>query len=259
MKTTIDSVNSLPFSMGHCCSCVCQNRNVFVPKGNAINTLGDDWVYVDFDSENTEFEEDDVEETFMRDEALDELLSALEDALLWPKRDNCFPNSASIDSMNALFCMATAEMSRLATEDKFNEADEIADALVELVDVWGKSVFQTLNMTFFTREEISIGRFVAKVGQYLKPEPLQENDDDMAVKLYFFIVYDTDLEKYICTYHLEYRDYDGMADAIYLLKLKSRKGKVQIAAYGDTCPTYWKIRQDVLKDFAKRKRSFISC
>ena len=240
------------FSMGHCCSCVCKNRNVF-----AKESVGDDWVYIDYDSDFTEFEEDE-DETFMRDEALDELLSTLEDALLWPKRDSFFPNSASIDSMNTIFCMATAKMSRLATEGRFSEADEIADALLELVDVWGESVFQTLNMTFFTREEISLGRFAAKVGQYLKPEPLQENDNDLAVKLYFFIVYDTDLEKYVCTYHLEYRDYDGMADAIYILKLKSRKGKVQIVTYGDTCPTYWRIRQDVLKDFAKRKRSFIS-
>lgn len=238
--------------MGHCCSCVCKNRKVFVKE-----QVGDDWVYIDCDSEFTEFEEDE-DETFMRDEALDELLSAFEDALMWPQQQNCFPSSASIDSMNTMFSMATAEMSRLASEGKFNEADEVADALLELVDVWGESVFQTLNITFFTREEISLGRFAAKVGQYLKPEPLQENSDEFAVKLYFFIVYDIDLEKYICTYHLEYRDYDGMADAVYLLKLKSRKGKFHIATYGNTCPTYWTIRQDVLRDFSKRKRTFIS-
>ena len=239
--------------MGHCCSCVCKNRKDVFINGN----VGDDWVFVDTDSEFSEFRGDD-EETFTRDEALDELLSALEDALVWPQQQNLFPNSACVDSMNAMFCMATAEMSRLATEGKFNEADEIADALLELVDVWGESVFQTLNITFFTREEICLGRFAAKAGQYLKPEPLHENDDDSAVKLYFFIVYDNDLEKYTCTYHLEYRDYDGMADAVYTLKLKSRKGKFQIATYGDTCPSYWKIRQDVLFDFAKRKRSSIS-
>ena len=233
--------------MGHCCSCVSKNRDVFLDE-----SVGDDWAYgFDF----TEFEEEE-DETFMRDEALDKLMSALEDALLWPHRDRFFPNSASIDSMNTIFCMATAEMSRLATAERFSEADEIADALLELVNVWGESVFQTLKMEFFTREEISFGRFAVKVGQYLKPEPLQEND--LAVKLYFFIVHDTDLEKYVCTYHLEYRDYDGMAGAIYILKRKSRKGKAQIVTYGDTRPTYWRIRQDVLKDFAKRKRSFIS-
>ena len=236
--------------MGHCCSCVCKNRDVFLDE-----SVGDDWAYgFDF----TEFKEEEEDETFMRDEALDKLLSALEDALLWPHRDRFFPNSASIDSMNTIFCMATAEMSRLATAERFSEADEIADALLELVNVWGESVFQTLKMEFFTREEISFGRFAVKVGQYLKPEPLQENDNDLAVKLYFFIVHDTDLEKYVCTYHLEYRDYDGMAGAIYILKRKSRKGKAPIVTYGDTRPTYWRIRQDVLKDFAKRKRSFIS-
>ena len=240
--------------MGHCCSCVCKNRKDVFINGD----IDDDWVYVDNDSDFTQFFEDDDDGIFTRDEALDELLSALEDALVWPQKQTLFPNSACIDAMNAMFCMATAEMSRLATEEKYNEADEIADALSELVDVWGESVFQSLNISFFTREEICLGRFAAKAGQYLKPEPLHENDDDSAVKLYFFIVYDADLEKYICTYHLEYRDYDGMADAVYALKIKSRKGKIQIATYGDKCPSYWKIRQDFLYDFAKRKRSFIS-
>lgn len=238
--------------MGHCCSCVCKNKNFFVRR-----ELADDWVYIDYDSDFTEFEDD--EATFCRDEALDEILSAFEDALCWPKRQNFFPSSTAIDSMNAMFCMATSEMSRLASEGKCNEADEIADAFFELVDVWGESVFTSLNMTFFTREEIALGRFAVKVGQYLKPEPLEESEDDIAVKLFFFIVYDTDLEKYICTYHLEYRDFSGMTSGIYILKLKSRRGKVQVVVYGDTCPRYWRIRQDVLVDFSKRKRSFISC
>lgn len=238
--------------MGHCCSCVCKNKNLFVRR-----EIDDEWVYVDFDSDFTEFEDD--EETLCRDEVLEEILSAFEDALYWPKQQNFFPNSTAIESMNAMFCMATSQMSRLASEGKCNEADEIADAFFELVDVWGESVFNTLNMTFFTREEISLGRFAVKVGQYLKPEPLQENEDDIAVKLFFFIVYDTDLEKYICTYHLEYRDYSGMTSGVYILKLKSRRDKVQVVSYGDTCPRYWKIRQDVLVDFSKRKRSFISC
>lgn len=239
--------------MGHCCSCVC-NKPSFVRR----EYVEDDWVYIDYDSDFTEFE-DDEEATFCRDEALEEILSALEDALYWPQKQNFFPNSTAIDSMNAMFCMATSQMSRLASEGKCNEADEIADAFFELVDVWGESVFNTLNMTFFTREEIALGRFAVKVGQYLKPEPLEETEDDIAVKLFFFIVYDMDLEKYICTYHLEYRDYSGMTSGIYILKLKSRRGKVQVAVYGDTCPRYWKIRQDVLIDFSKRKRSFISC
>lgn len=240
--------------MGHCCSCVCNNKNLFVRR-----ETDDEWVYVDFDSDFTEFEDD--EETFCRDEAVDEILSAFEDALYWPKQQTFFPNSTAIESMNAMFCMATSQMSRLASEGKCNEADEIADAFFELVDVWGESVFTTLNMTFFTREEISLGQFAVKVGQYLKPEPLQEeeNEDDIAVKLFFFIVYDTDLEKYICTYHLEYRDYGGMTSGVYILKLKSRKGKVQVVSYGDTCPGYWKIRQDVLLDLSKRRRSFIMC
>ena len=70
---------------------------------------------------------------FTRDESLDELLSEFEDALFWPKRDKCFPSSASVDSMNMLFCKAATEMSRLAGDGKYNEADEVADALLELV------------------------------------------------------------------------------------------------------------------------------
>lgn len=241
-----------PSSMGHCCSCVCKKKNAFIRQKS-----DDEWVYIDFDSNFTDFDDD--EETICRDEELEEILSAFEEALFWPKQQSLFPNSTAIESMNALFCVATSQMSRLASMGKCNEADEIADAIFELVDVWGESVFTTLNMTFFTREEISLGRFAFKVGQYLKPEPLQENEDDIAVKLFFFIAYDTDLEKYICTYHLEYRDYGGMTAGVYILKLKSRKGKVQVASYGDTCPGYWKIRQDVLADFSKRKRSFISC
>lgn len=242
----------VPSSMGHCCSCLCKRTKAFIRQAS-----DDEWVYIDFDSDFTDFDDD--EETICRDEALDEILSALEDALCWPKQQSFFPNSTAIESMNAMFCVATSQMSRLASEGNCNGADEIADAIFELVDVWGEGVFKALNMTSFTREEISLGRFAVKVGQYLKPEPLQENEDDIAVKLFFFIVYDTDLEKYICTYHLEYRDYGGMTAGTYMLKLKSRRGKVQVASYGDTCPGYWKIRQDVLIDFAKRKRSFISC
>ncbi|KAJ7388952.1 hypothetical protein OS493_034584 [Desmophyllum pertusum] len=242
--------------MGHCCSCINNDKKAFRLR----ETVEDDWIFVDYDSTDfAEFEDDD-EVTFCRDEALDALLSAFEDALCWPQQQNIFPNSTTIDSMNAMFCVATSEMSRLASEGKCDQADEVADAFFELVDIWGESVFNTLNMTFFTREEISLGRFAVKVGQYLKPEPLEESaEEDIAVKLFFFIVYDTDLEKYVCTYHLEYRDYSGMTSGIYILKLKNRRGKVQVAVYGDTCPRYWSIRQDVLIDFSKRKRSFVSC
>ena len=48
--------------MGNCCSCVCKNRNVFLDE-----SVGYDWAY---DFEFTEFEEEE-DETFMRDEALD--------------------------------------------------------------------------------------------------------------------------------------------------------------------------------------------
>ena len=236
------------FDMGHCWSCMCREKKAHFRRGGCL----EDWVFVDSD-----FEDD--EETFYRDEALDEILSAFEEALSWPKEQNDFPNSTAIDAMNDMFCMASSEMSRLASGDKFTEADEIADAIVELYDVWGESVFSSLNVTFFTREEIPLNRFTIKVGQYLKPEPLQERENDIAVKLYFFIVYDMDLEKYVCTYHLEYRDFSGMTVGIYFLRLKCRRGRFQVASYGDSCPVYWKIRQDVLKDFSKRKRTFISC
>ncbi|RMX53572.1 hypothetical protein pdam_00004384 [Pocillopora damicornis] len=236
------------FDMGHCWSCMCREKKALFRRGGCL----EDWVFVDSD-----FEDD--EETFYRDEALDEILSAFEEALSWPKEQNDFPNSTAIDAMNDMFCMASSEMSRLASGDKFTEADEIADAIVELYDVWGESVFSSLNVTFFTREEISLNRFTIKVGQYLKPEPLQERENDIAVKLYFFIVYDMDLEKYVCTYHLEYRDFSGMTAGIYFLRLKCRRGRFQVASYGESCPVYWKIRQDVLKDFSKRKRTFISC
>ncbi|KAM7426886.1 hypothetical protein ABFA07_021888 [Porites harrisoni] len=76
--------------MGHCCSCVCQNRNVFSEKIKTVNSIRDDWIYVDFDSEITEFDEED-DATFMRDESLDELVSEFEDALFWSKRDKWFP------------------------------------------------------------------------------------------------------------------------------------------------------------------------
>ena len=189
-----------------------------------------------------------------RDEGLENVLSAFQDAFSWPQRETFFPSSASIVSLNALFCLATAEMSRLAADNKCNEADEIVNVVLELVHVWGENVFQSLKMRFFSREEICVGRFLIKVGQYLRPEPLQENCDEGGEKLYCFIAYDTELEKYICTYHLEYRHY-GEIRGFYILKLKSRRGKVQIAAYGESCPTYWRIRLDVLRDFSGRKRS----
>lgn len=240
--------------MGHCCSCVCKNRKDFLNV-----KIGDDWVYVE-DSESTEIEDDQGSQTFMHDEDLDELLSDIEDALTWPKRQISFPNSGCIESFNAMLCMATSIMSSLATKERFDEADEVAEALFELADAWGDSVFETLRVKFFTREEISLGRFVATAGQYLKPEPLQECDDESNAKLYFFIVFDTDLEKYMCTYHLERYRYFGnsIADMFYILKLKPRRGKLDVKSYGRKCPSYWELRKDVLQDFSKRKRS-MSC
>lgn len=238
--------------MGHCCSCECKKRNGFL---NAM--IGDDWVFVE-DSEYCESEDDQEGLTFMQDEDLDELLSGLEDALTWPKQQANFPNPACIESLNALMRVATAKMSQLASEERFDEADEVAESLFELADVWGNCVFQKLRITSFTREEISLGRFVATAGQYLKPEPLQEYDDESAAKLYFFILFDTDLEKYMCTYHLEYRYYgSSTADTVYILKLKPRREKLEVKSYGQRCPSYWELRKDVLQDFAKRKRSMV--
>ena len=63
-----------PSSMGHCCSCVCKNKKAFIRQRS-----DDEWVYIDFDSNFTDFDDD--EETICRDEELEEILSAFEDAL----------------------------------------------------------------------------------------------------------------------------------------------------------------------------------
>ena len=91
----------------------------------------------------------------------------------------------------------------------------------------------------------------ADAGQYFAPTAFYPNDQRVR-KLYYFIVKENNSMKRVYAYYLEHsrfgKDY-------YVLGIVTSQGHAQIVSYGSICPTYWKIREDVVKDLQTRQSS----
>ena len=185
---------------------------------------------------------------------LPEFASKLEKALCWTSKFDKVWSRRFSKSVNGLLLEARDVMSRLVDERDYSTADEIVARILLLRGAWGDEAFHQLKINSFPRERIKSGTAVILTGQYFKPEPFYEGNERL-LKTYFFEVRDIETGDNVFTYFLEY---SNVLQTFYVLCVLYPGGRSQVARYGGSCPSYWTVRNDVLRDFTSREDCVVS-
>lgn len=190
----------------------------------------------------------------LEDNALRDITSKLEKALCWTSKHDVSWSAEFLESVNELFEDACEEISRLAESGDYSTADVIVKTILRLRGAWGSKPFEFLKIKYFPREKIETKSAVVLAGQYFKPEQFYESDDRI-LRLYFFEVRDAETNDFLLKYYLEC---SNILQRFYVLCLVSSGGHLQIAKYGKNCPSYWTVREDMLRDFNYKEDSALA-
>lgn len=188
------------------------------------------------------------------DNSLREITSKLEKALCWTSKHDVSWSAEFSESVNELFVDACKEISRLAEGEDYRTADTIVKMILRLRSAWGSKPFEFLKIKLFPRERIERKSTVVLAGQYFKPEQFYENDDRI-LRLYFFEVRDAETNDFLLKYFLECSD---ILQRFYVLCLVCSGRHLQITKYGKNCPSYWTVREDMLRDLNYKEDSALA-
>ena len=187
----------------------------------------------------------------LEDNTLREITSNLEKALCWTSKHDVSWSSEFSESVNELFVDACEEISRLAESGDYRTADVIVKMILRLRSAWGSKPFEFLKIKSFPRERIETKSAVVIAGQYFKPEQFYESDDRI-MRLYFFEVRDVETNDFLLKYFLEC---SNILQRFYVLCLVCSSRHLQITKYGKHCPSYWTVREDMLRDLNYKQES----
>lgn len=192
------------------------------------------------------------------DYGLEKLLLRLQHALTWR---NIYVDVQDVDSiaelrskLHELLNSATVEMGYLANDRRYSEAEDIVNAILRLKVSLGNELVEAVQITAFVREVTTFARFVLTGGQYFEPMMVNE-DDENVLKLFFFLVSDTETRQTMFRYYVEYT---SMIEEFFALVLVTSSGHIRVEMYGSSCPSYWEIRRDVINNARGKIRSFDS-
>ncbi|XP_031561551.1 uncharacterized protein LOC116297469 [Actinia tenebrosa] len=190
------------------------------------------------------------------DYGLEKLLLRLQHALTWR---NIYVDVQDMSSLaelrtkiHELLNFATVEMGYLVRDKRYSEAEDIVNAILRLKSSLGNELVDAVQITAFVREVTTFSRFVLSGGQYFEPMMVNE-DDENVLKLFFFLVSDTETRQTMFRYYVEYT---SLIEEFFALVLVTSSGHVRLEMYGSSCPSYWEIRQDVIKNAREKIKSF---
>lgn len=192
------------------------------------------------------------------DYGLEKLLLRLQHALTWR---NIYVDLQDVNSLaelrtklHELFNSATVEMGYLVRDRRYSEAEDIVNAILRLKASLGNELVEAVEITAFVREVTTFSQFVMTGGQYFEPMMVNE-DDENVLKLFFFLISDTETRQTMFRYYVEYT---SLIDEFFALVLVTSSEHVRVEMYGSSCPSYWEIRQDVIKNARGKIMSFDS-
>lgn len=183
------------------------------------------------------------------------LLLQLEHACSWTKnydvKDPAITEQLKV-KLKDLLENASDVTSKLSQSGRSFEADKIVTGILNLRDNLGGNLFDLANIYAFAREKIEFGKYHITVGQYFRPVMLSD-DEDNVLKLFFFRVTEAETGEVIYRYYLEHCSF--IDDEYFALGLGKDQSHTQIDIYGSSCPSYWLVRSDVLRDLKTREKA----
>lgn len=171
--------------------------------------------------------------------------------------------------VSQLFSTCEAHIASLAEEgspDSQLEADAVVDELLRLREHWGTDLLPLNMKNAFFRERISLSggdpprMFRLDCIQFFEPLLFYSNEvgpPHELVKLYVFLLTEIEKASPFMTLYLERTCHSG---EFYHCLCFFCEGNVrgQFKIYGDQCPTYWELREDVLDNAKQTVQHIVS-
>ncbi len=162
------------------------------------------------------------------------------------------PTEAFLDSVGPKFVRWQEILSKLSLADQTEDADRICTSIVNLRNHWGPDIFPSDKYNAFARDTFSVGSLRVDAAEFFEPVPYYPGDDKI-LKYYRFSVYSS--SQVIARYHLEY---SNVLEPFYVLGRADAQGHSQIQSYGGKKPTYWVLKEAVVKDLTARQSNPVS-
>ena len=159
-----------------------------------------------------------------------------------------------------------AALAQEGSHESQMEADAIVEELLKLREHWGRELLPLSMKNAFFRERISLTggepprTFRLDCIQFFEPLLFYGNDvgpPHELVKLYVFLLTESDKTSPFMTFYLERTCH---SNEFYHCLCFFCEGNVrgQFKIYGDQCPTYWELREDVLKNSEQTVEHIVS-
>ena len=161
------------------------------------------------------------------------------------------PNDEFMSEMTQLISNSQVHLTKISStnaEEYKKEADAIVNELISLRQYLGPSLFPS-NMTALLRERIyaaagpHLSLYRIDCIQFFEPVPYRPGTSGI-MKLYQFSVYD-DSNKIVIHYILERSDIINLYHVLCFADGKGSRG--QLVPYHEKCPSYWELKDQVLK------------
>jgi hypothetical protein len=161
------------------------------------------------------------------------------------------PTEEFLSSVGPKFARWQEVLSKLSLANQKEEADRICTSIVSLRNHWGPDIFPLAKYNSFARDTFTKGGLQIEVAEFFEPVPYYPGDDKL-MKLYRFSVYNG--TQIIARYHLEY---SNILEPFYVLGRADGRGHSQIQACGGKKPTYWVLKEAVIKDLTTRQTEIL--
>lgn len=195
-----------------------------------------------------------------------ELMDALKEAFKW-KDIYQQPTLDFSYNTNLLFTKCENHFSFLSAQNtpaSKRECDALIQELLSLREHWGTQLLPLTMRNAFVRERISIKvgenerQFRIDCIQFFQPIVFYGNvpgkQEDL-VKLYVFVVTDTDNDEVVIRYYLE-RSF--LFDFYHVLCYFKGNSRGQLKPYGTRCPSYWEMREHMYQNAISHLKSLVS-
>ena len=169
------------------------------------------------------------------------------------------PTQEFLSLMDNLFMECQVHLTLLSTRktsESMAEADALVEEMIALRNHWGTELLPVTTCNAFVRERILltivINQYRIDCAQFFEPVPFHVASTEtmgQAMKLFRFSVYDLTKNEIAMRYYLERKNATKLS---YTLCYISGNTKAQVHPYGQTCPSYWDVRQHMLSDVCSR-------
>ena len=158
---------------------------------------------------------------------------------------------------NLLFTSLEAHLTTLSSQNTHESRAECDSLIAELLALrrhWGTQLLPLSMRNAFVREKIEIiagkpeKRYKVDCIQFFEPIVFYGNDpgnQEDLVKLFVFVVTDTEKEEVLIRYYLE-RSF--LFDFYHVLCFFKGNTRGQLKPYGTQCPSYWMVREHMLQN-----------